>query len=128
MSDKPQLLPVGPMARRLRVPVKWLRDEADAGRLPHLKAGRAVLFDPDAVESVLCERAKEWVDRDAVELPLLDENDVAEMLRTTLQHVEKLIKAKAFPYIELPTAKTSYRERRFYKRDIVNWIRSIKVP
>jgi hypothetical protein len=54
-----KLLPVGPMARRLRVPVKWLRAEAEAGRVPHLKADKAILFDPDAVESVLLERARQ---------------------------------------------------------------------
>jgi len=46
------------MARRLRVPVKWLRTEAEAGRLPHVRADRAFLFDPDAVERVLIERAQ----------------------------------------------------------------------
>jgi hypothetical protein len=45
------------MARRLRVPVKWLREEAAAGRVPHLRADKALLFDPDAVERVLLERA-----------------------------------------------------------------------
>jgi hypothetical protein len=53
-----KLLPVGPMARRLRVSVKWLRGEAAAGRIPHLQADRTVLFDPDAVERVLLERAQ----------------------------------------------------------------------
>ena len=43
---------------RLRVPVKWLRAEAEAGRVPHLKAGKALLFDPEAVERVLLERAQ----------------------------------------------------------------------
>jgi hypothetical protein len=37
--------------------MKWLRDEAEAGRIPHLKAGKALLFDPEAVERVLVERA-----------------------------------------------------------------------
>jgi hypothetical protein len=46
------------MARRLRLPVKWLREEAEAGRVPCLKAGRAFLFDPDAVEKALVERAQ----------------------------------------------------------------------
>jgi hypothetical protein len=46
------------MARRLRVPVRWLRDEAGAGRIPHLKAGKALLFDPETVERVLRERAR----------------------------------------------------------------------
>lgn len=59
MVSQSKLLPVGPMARRLRVSVKWLRAEADAGRLPHVRADRAFLFDPDAVERVLLERAQE---------------------------------------------------------------------
>jgi hypothetical protein len=58
MLTQPKLLPVGATARRLRVPVKWLREEAEAGRVPHLKAGKALLFDPETVERVLLERAK----------------------------------------------------------------------
>jgi hypothetical protein len=51
------LLPLGPMARRLRVTTAWLRAEADAGRIPCLRAGARYLFAPDAVERVLSERA-----------------------------------------------------------------------
>ncbi|MFH1268867.1 MAG: DNA-binding protein [Planctomycetota bacterium] len=58
MITQSRLLPVGPMARLLRVPVKWLRQEAEAGRVPCLKADKALLFDPDTVERVLLERAK----------------------------------------------------------------------
>jgi hypothetical protein len=58
MVSDSRLLPIGPMARRLRVPVRWLRDEADAGRIPHLKAGKVFLFDPLTVERVLLERAR----------------------------------------------------------------------
>lgn len=58
MINQSRLLPVGPMARLLRVPVKWLRQEAEAGRVPCLKAGNALLFDPEAVERVLLERAQ----------------------------------------------------------------------
>jgi hypothetical protein len=47
------------MARRLRVPTLWLRAEAEAGRLPCLKAGRVLLFDPETVERVLVERARQ---------------------------------------------------------------------
>ena len=47
------------MARRLRVPVKWLRAEAEAGRVPCLKADKALLFDPLAVERTLLERAQQ---------------------------------------------------------------------
>ena len=46
------------MARRLRVSVKWLKSEADAGRIPHIRADKTYLFDPQAVEQVLAERAR----------------------------------------------------------------------
>ena len=58
-TQQPRLLPTGPMARRLRVPVHWLRDEAEAGRVPSIKADRVFLFDPEAVESALVERARQ---------------------------------------------------------------------
>ena len=58
MLTTSKLLPAGPMARRLRVPVRWLRAEAEAGRLPHVKAERQFLFDPETVERVLLERAQ----------------------------------------------------------------------
>ena len=59
VSGAPQLLPAGAMARRLRVTTCWLRDEADAGRLPHLRAGDRYLFHPETVEQVLVERARQ---------------------------------------------------------------------
>ncbi len=46
------------MARRLRVRVRWLRAEAAAGRLPHVRADDQYLFDPAVVEQVLIERAQ----------------------------------------------------------------------
>lgn len=55
-NNKPLVL--GPMARRLRVTCKWLRAEAEAGRIPHLRAGRVLLFDPDAVERIVLERLR----------------------------------------------------------------------
>ena len=58
MLTASKLLPLGPMARRLRVPSKWLRAEAEADRVPCLKAGKAILFDADAVEQALLERAR----------------------------------------------------------------------
>ena len=54
-----KLLPAGLMARRLRVPVRWLKAEADAGRVPHVRAERAYLFDPESVERVLVDRARD---------------------------------------------------------------------
>ena len=52
------LLPLASMARRLSVPSRWLRAEAEAGRIPHLKADTQLLFDPEAVEALLLERAR----------------------------------------------------------------------
>lgn len=58
METEARPLPLSQMARLLRLPVGWLRDECDAGRIPHLRAGRAYLFDPVTVGRVLLERAK----------------------------------------------------------------------
>jgi len=57
MENETNLLPVGPMARRIRVSVAWLRGEAEAGRIPCLIADRQILFNPPIVERVLLERA-----------------------------------------------------------------------
>jgi hypothetical protein len=46
------------LARRLGVPLTWLRAEAAAGRIPALLAGRVYLCDPDAVERALLDRAR----------------------------------------------------------------------
>ena len=48
-----QLLPLSRMARRLHVTVGWLRSEADAGRVPCLRADKRYLFVPDVVERSL---------------------------------------------------------------------------
>jgi hypothetical protein len=45
------------MARRLGVTARWLRSEADAGRVPCLKAERRYLFDAPTVERLMRERA-----------------------------------------------------------------------
>ena len=55
-NDTSQLVPINVAARWLRVPVKWLRDEAAAGRIPCLRAGKAILCDFAAVEAALLER------------------------------------------------------------------------
>ena len=62
MKDDTILLPLGATARILHVPATWLRHEAQAGRIPHLKAGKSLLFDPDLVERLLLERARQPVD------------------------------------------------------------------
>jgi hypothetical protein len=57
METNRNLLPLGPMARRLKVTNGWLREEAVANRVPCLKAGKRFLFAPEAVERVLAARA-----------------------------------------------------------------------
>lgn len=51
-------LPLNIAARHLRVPARWLRDEIEAGRLPALRAGRAILLHVPTVVAALAERAK----------------------------------------------------------------------
>ncbi len=52
-------LPIAPAARLLGVPVKWLRREAEAGRVPHLRVGPRLLVHLGGVERTLLERAEE---------------------------------------------------------------------
>ena len=52
------LTPDVQLARRLGVSVAWIRSEADAGNLPHIRAGDRYLFDHEAVERLLLERAR----------------------------------------------------------------------
>jgi len=59
MNATSQLLPLSAMARRLHVTQKWLRNEALEDRIPCLRAGNRILFDPATVESLLIERARE---------------------------------------------------------------------
>lgn len=48
---------VSSTARALNVPASWLRSEAEAGRVPALRAGRRLLFDLDAVRAALVNRS-----------------------------------------------------------------------
>jgi len=59
MDTNANLVTASVMARRLRVPARWLVEEAGAGRIPHVQAGRVVLFHPQTVESVLIRRAQQ---------------------------------------------------------------------
>ena len=58
MNAAPKLLTLCAMARRVHVTQKWLKSEAEAGRVPHLKAGDRLLFDPDSVEKLLLQWAR----------------------------------------------------------------------
>lgn len=46
------------LARFLKVEESWVRSEAEAGRLPHVRAGDRMIFDPAAVVEALRERAQ----------------------------------------------------------------------
>lgn len=51
------LLSLGRMARHLGVTQQWLRNQADAGKVPCLKADARYLFNPVAVQEALAEKA-----------------------------------------------------------------------
>lgn len=44
--------------KRYGLTVGWLRAEAEAGRIPCFQVGRRLLFDAEAVEAALLERAR----------------------------------------------------------------------
>jgi hypothetical protein len=54
-----ELVNVTSLARLLRLPGGWLRGEALAGRIPCLKVGRKLRFNPAAVQAALARRAAE---------------------------------------------------------------------
>ena len=60
------------LSHTLNLPAAWLRAQAKARRIPSLKVGRRLLFDPGLVARALSERA-EMVQRTAQTSPGLDE-------------------------------------------------------
>lgn len=55
--SEPLLLPLTAAARHLGLKPAWLKSEAVAGRVPCLQAGAVLLFNPDALERALADRA-----------------------------------------------------------------------
>ena len=53
-----ELFSLSRMARRLGVTQAWLREQADAGHVPGLKAGKRYLFNVDAVQEALAKAAQ----------------------------------------------------------------------
>jgi excisionase family DNA binding protein len=47
------VMSVHELANALFLPVDWIKSQAAAGNLPHLKVGRRYLFNPPAVEAAL---------------------------------------------------------------------------
>ena len=58
-----RVVPIGVMARIIHVPPKWLREEAEAGRIPALRAGDRFVFRPDVVTRIIAERAAQGANR-----------------------------------------------------------------
>lgn len=53
----PELVSDTQLARILGISAAWLRDEAESGRLPGVRAGKRFLFNLPTVERILSERA-----------------------------------------------------------------------
>lgn len=58
-SILPHLLPAKNIAGLLDLPEEWILSEASAGRLPHVDVSGQLMFDVDAVEESLVDRARE---------------------------------------------------------------------
>lgn len=56
-----KLISLNRLAERTGLPVAWLRREADAGRLPCIRAGRLRMFDLAEVLRTLTERQESGV-------------------------------------------------------------------
>jgi hypothetical protein len=56
--DTPRLIPLNIAARKYGLPRKWLTAEAEAGHIPSLIAGEAILFDESLLISELLKRAQ----------------------------------------------------------------------
>jgi hypothetical protein len=52
-----KLMTPGRLSQAIELPARWLRKEALANRLPHLRVGRKVLFNIEAVRAALAARA-----------------------------------------------------------------------
>jgi hypothetical protein len=55
--NTPQLCRLSGLSTHLRLPARWLKAEAKAGRIPCLQVGARMLFNIEAVERALAERA-----------------------------------------------------------------------
>lgn len=63
MSEErlPEVLSSYELSERLRIPAGWIRQQAKAGHIPHLRAGRRMLFNPAAVIAALAQMASEAI-------------------------------------------------------------------
>ena len=70
-TPEAKFVPLRKAAASLGVPASWLEAEAKAGSIPHLKAGRRLLFNIAAVEDELLAKSRtaEQALHDRAELP-----------------------------------------------------------
>jgi excisionase family DNA binding protein len=54
-----QLVSLPALAQALNLPESWIKGEADAGRIPHLRIGKRYRFSLEAVVRTLADRAAE---------------------------------------------------------------------
>ncbi len=54
-----RLVNVKLLAEMYSLPIPWIYRKAEQGKLPHIKAGKYLLFDPEEVLLVLRERGAE---------------------------------------------------------------------
>ena len=52
-------IPLTVLSEQAGLPAAWLKAEADAGRIPCLRAGRRLMFDAEAVKKALADRMVE---------------------------------------------------------------------
>ena len=52
------------LAKRFNLPLAWVKAQAMTGAIPHLRAGRRLLFNPVAVAEALAKLAAEYPRRD----------------------------------------------------------------
>ena len=55
--ENTQLLSLPELARALNLPESWIKAEANAGRIPHLRIGKRYRFNSETVIRALAERA-----------------------------------------------------------------------
>lgn len=56
--DHTSFVPITTLAYRTGLSASWLKAEARAGRIPSLRMGRRRMFNIDAVEAAILERAR----------------------------------------------------------------------
>ena len=59
--ERETFIPLQELAQCLGLPAAWLKAEAEAGRIPSLRAGRRLAFNLRAVEEALIARADDRV-------------------------------------------------------------------